>query len=80
MEHEEVKQRVKKAVSEVLKIDQSEIDDNADFIFDLGADSIQSIQLIAAFEEEFNIEMDEDEALSIQTISGAVDFIAGYLN
>ncbi|NQU55408.1 MAG: acyl carrier protein [Bacteroidetes bacterium] len=80
MEHEEVKQKVKKAVSEILKINQSDIDDDANFVLDLGADSIQSIQMVAAFEEEFDIEMDEDGAVSVQTISGAVDFIAGYLD
>ena len=80
MENDEIKRRVKKVVASVLKINEAEIIDEANFIFDLGADSIQSIQLVAAFEEEFNIEMDEDKAVSVQTISGAVDFIAGYLN
>lgn len=80
MEKEEVKQRVKKVVASVLKINESEVADEANFIFDLGADSVQSIQLVAAFEEEFNIEMDEDQAVAVQTISGAVDFIAGYLS
>ena len=79
MKKEEVKEKVKKVVAQVLKIDISEVEDDSDFIFDLGADSIQSIQMVAAFEEEFDIEMDEDGAVSIQTISGAVDFIAGYL-
>jgi len=79
MEHEEVKQKVKKAVSEVLKIEQSEIKDDANFIFDLGADSMQSMLLIAAFEEEFDIEMEVEKAQEVQTISGAVEFIAGYL-
>ena len=80
MEKEEVKSRVKKVVANVLKIDQSEVEDDANFIFDLGADSVQSIQLVAAFEEEFDIEMDEDGAVAVQTISGAVDFIASYVN
>ncbi|MBN1821209.1 MAG: acyl carrier protein [Prolixibacteraceae bacterium] len=80
MEKEEVKNKVKKVVAQVLKIDQSEVEDDSNFIFDLGADSMQSIQLVAAFEEEFNIEMDEDEAVAVQTISEAVDFISGYLN
>ena len=79
MEHEEVKQKVKKVVSEVLKIEQSEIDDDANFIFDLGADSMQSMLLIAAFEEEFDIEMEVEKAQEVQSISGAVDFISGYL-
>lgn len=79
MEKGEVKQRIKKVVSQVLKIDKSEIADNANFIFDLGADSMQSMLLIAAFEEEFDIEMDVEKAQEVQTIDGAVDFISKYL-
>lgn len=71
--------RVKRVVSTVLKIDESEITDDANFIFDLGADSMQSLQLVAAFEEEFDIEMDEDKAVNVQTISDASSFISGYL-
>lgn len=79
MELEKVKERVKKVVSEVLKIEQSEIDDDANFIFDLGADSMQSMLLIAAFEDEFDIEMEVEKAQEVQTISGAVEFISSYL-
>lgn len=79
MEREEVKQRIKKVVANVLKIDESEIFDGANFIFDLGADSMQSMLLIGAFEEEFDIEMDVEKAQEVQTIGGAVDFISGYL-
>jgi acyl carrier protein len=49
------------------------MDDN--FTADLGAESVQSIELVAMFEEEFGIEMDEDAALSVQTVGEAVDFI-----
>ena len=79
MEKSEVQQRVKKVVAEVLKIEQSEIADNANFIFDLGADSMQSVELVAGFEEEFDIEMDQDKALEVQSIDDAVNFIATYL-
>jgi acyl carrier protein len=79
MTQEEVKQKVKKVVSEVLKIEQSEIDDDANFIFDLGADSMQSMLLIAAFEDEFDIEMEVEKAQEVQSISEAIDFISGYL-
>jgi acyl carrier protein len=79
MEREVVKQRIKKVVANVLKIDESEITDDANFIFDLGADSMQSMLLIAAFEEEFDIEMDVEKAQEVQTIDGAVDFISKYL-
>jgi acyl carrier protein len=80
MEPEEIKRRVKKVTARVLEIDESEISDNANFSFDLGASSLQSIMLVAAYQEEFNIEMDEQKSLEIQTISEASDFICTYIN
>lgn len=74
-----VQERVKSVISKVLKIETSEISDDSNFIFDLGADSMQSLELVAAFEEEFEIEMDEDKALEIQSVSDAVSFIGSYL-
>ena len=79
MEKNEILTRVKDVVSSVLKTDPSEITDDANFIFDLGADSMQSVELVAGFEEEFDIEMDQDKALEIQTIEDAANFIASYL-
>lgn len=79
MEKQEVQSKVKQVVSRVLKMDESTIADEANFIFDLGADSMQSLELVAGFEEEFDIEMDQDRALEIQSIDGAVEFIEEYL-
>ncbi|MCX6136245.1 MAG: acyl carrier protein [Ignavibacteriales bacterium] len=79
MDSSEMMARVKKVIAQVLKIDASSIDDNANFVFDLGADSMQSVTLIAGFEQEFGIEMEEDKALQIQTVVDAVKFIDGYL-
>ncbi|MDF1574636.1 MAG: acyl carrier protein [Bacteroidales bacterium] len=79
MERNEILTRVKDVVSSVLNVDSSEITEKSNFIFDLGADSMQSIELVAGFEEEFNIEMDQDKALEVQSIDDAVNFIAGYL-
>jgi acyl carrier protein len=79
MDKSEIKSKVEKITAQVLKVDAKEITPNANFSFDLGADSMQSIELIAAFEEEFNIQMDEQKAREVQTVEGAVDFIAGYL-
>jgi len=79
MQLEEVKTRVKKVTADVLEKNVSEIADNANFVTDLGASSLQSIRLVAGFEEEFNIEMDEDKSLQIQTVSEAVIFINSYL-
>lgn len=79
MDREEIKNRVKKVIAKVLEIDESEISDNANFSFDLGASSLKSIQLVASFQEEFNIEMDEEKSLEVQTVSEAVDFISTYI-
>jgi len=78
MDKNDVQKRVIKVVANVLKMDVSEITPDANFIFDLGADSMQSLELIAGFEEEFDIELDEDKALAVQTVSDAVDFIYSY--
>jgi acyl carrier protein len=79
MDRAEVNAKVKKVIAEVLEIKVEDIADNANFVTDLGASSIQSIRLVAGFEEEFNIEMDEDRSLQVQTVSGAVTFISEYL-
>jgi acyl carrier protein len=71
-----VAERVKRVVAEVLEIDAATIADNARFVEDLGAQSIQSIELVAAFEEEFDIEMDNEEALAVKTVDGAAAFIS----
>ena len=67
--------RVKRITSELLKVDPAKVNESARFVEDLGAASIQSIELVAAFEEEFNIEMDQDEALSVKSVGDAVEYI-----
>lgn len=68
-------ERVKKAAAELLKIDAGSIGDSARFVEDLGANSMQSIELIAALEDEFDIEMNEDDAVSVKTVADAANFI-----
>ncbi len=72
-------ERVKKVVAETLKIDASMINDGSKFVEDLGAESIQSVELVAAFEEEFDIEMDEQGALGVKDVGTAVAFIEKHL-
>ncbi|HLE32830.1 MAG TPA: acyl carrier protein [Bacteroidota bacterium] len=79
MTKDEIKQRVEKVTARVLKVDPKEIKPGSNFAFDLGADSMQSVELIAGFEEEFNIEMEEDKAREVQTVGEAVEFISGYV-
>ncbi|MBU2447515.1 MAG: acyl carrier protein [Bacteroidetes bacterium] len=80
MDRTEVENRVKKVIASVLKINEGNISSEANFIFDLGADSLQSLQLVAGFEEEFDIEMDEDAALGVHSVSEAVNFIKTYVD
>ncbi|MFB3892805.1 MAG: acyl carrier protein [Phycisphaerae bacterium] len=79
MEKSQVQQRVVKVVSNVLKVDPAMVEPDSNFVFDLGAESTQSVQLVAAFEEEFGIEMDNEAALKVQTVGDAVDFVAQYV-
>jgi len=71
-----VEQRVKDVTARVLDMDVADINLTDSFTADLGAESVQSIELVAMYEEEFGIEMDEDAALSVQTVGDAVTFIA----
>jgi acyl carrier protein len=75
MDKQEVEQRIKKVTASVLGVSADEIAADSRFSGDLGAESIQSIHLVAAFEEEFGIQMDEEEALAVTTVGKAVDFI-----
>ena len=68
-------ERVKKIVVEHLSIDENKVNDSASFIDDLGADSLDTVELVMAFEEEFEIEIPDDAAEKIQTIKDAIDFI-----
>ncbi len=79
MDKNEIRSRIKQVIGQVLEKDASEISDDSNFVFDLGASSMQSLQLIAAFEEEFGIEMDQEKAMEVQTVSGAVNHISTYL-
>jgi len=76
MERDEIMDRVCDVVSAVLGVNVGDITPQSRFVEDLGAESIQSIELVAAFEEEFEIEMDEEAALQVKSVDDAVDFIA----
>ncbi|MEE8394312.1 MAG: acyl carrier protein [Rhodospirillales bacterium] len=71
----DVAERVKKIVLEHLGVDESKVVDNASFIDDLGADSLDTVELVMAFEEEFECEIPDDAAEKILTIKDAIDFI-----
>jgi len=71
----DVTERVKKIVVEHLGVDEGKAVGNASFIDDLGADSLDTVELVMAFEEEFGVEIPDDVAEKIVTIKDAVDFI-----
>ncbi|MCD6175338.1 MAG: acyl carrier protein [Planctomycetes bacterium] len=75
----DVAERIIKVTSETLKVDPGRIKDEMRFVEDLGAESIQSVELVAAFEEEFDIEMDEEAALEVKTVGKAISFITKML-
>ncbi|RMF16996.1 MAG: acyl carrier protein [Alphaproteobacteria bacterium] len=71
----DIAERVKKIVVEHLGVEESKVTDNASFIDDLGADSLDTVELVMAFEEEFGIEIPDDAAEKIQTVKDAIDYI-----
>ena len=71
----DVAERVKKIVIQHLGVDAEKVVDNADFIDDLGADSLDRVELVMAFEEESGVEIPDDAAESIVTVGDAVRFV-----
>jgi len=71
----DVAERVKKIVIEHLGVEADKVTEDASFIDDLGADSLDTVELVMAFEEEFGIEIPDDAAETIQTVGDAVGFI-----
>ncbi len=70
-----IESRVKKIVSEHLDVDETKIALNASFIDDLGADSLDQVELVMALEEEFGCEIPDEEAEKIVTVQDAVKFV-----
>jgi acyl carrier protein len=71
----EIADRVKKIVVEHLGVDESKVTPEASFIDDLGADSLDTVELVMAFEEAFGVEIPEDAAEKISTVKDAIDYI-----
>jgi acyl carrier protein len=70
-----VSERVKKIVVEHLGVDEAKVTENASFVDDLGADSLDTVELVMAFEEEFGCEIPDDAAEKITTVKDAIGFI-----
>ena len=71
-----IEERVKKIVAEQLGSGEDEITNESSFIDDLGADSLDTVELVMALEEEFDIEIPDDDAEKIATVQAAIDFVS----
>ena len=72
---DDISSKVKKIVSDHLGIDAAKVNDDSNFIDDLGADSLDTVELVMAFEEEFGSEISDSEAEKILTVGDAIKFI-----
>jgi acyl carrier protein len=70
-----IEERIKEIIVEQLGVDEDEVGAEASFIDDLGADSLDTVELVMAFEEEFNIEIPDEDAEGIATVQDAIDYI-----
>jgi acyl carrier protein len=76
MSNTNIEQRVKKIVVDQLGVKEDEISNESSFIDDLGADSLDTVELVMALEEEFGLEIPDEEAENIKTVQQAIDYIS----
>tara|TARA_Y100001949_G_C15717611_1_gene213685 strand:+ start:240 stop:482 length:243 start_codon:yes stop_codon:yes gene_type:complete len=77
---EEISNKIKKIITNHLGIDESKLTEDASFVDDLGADSLDTLELVMAFEEEFNFEIPDSDAEKITTVGDAIKFIEAEVN
>ena len=75
-----VDERVKQIIVEQLGVDEGEVTPTASFVDDLGADSLDTVELVMEFEEEFDITIPDEEAEKIQTVGQAIDYIEQHVH
>jgi acyl carrier protein len=75
---ENIEQRVKKIIAEQLGVNEAEIKNGSSFVDDLGADSLDTVELVMAFEEEFGIEIPDEDAEKITRVKEAVEYIESH--
>ena len=73
-----VDERVKQIIVEQLGVDEAEVTPNASFVDDLGADSLDTVELVMAFEEAFEIEIPDEEAEKIKTVQDAISYVESH--
>ncbi len=72
---ESIEARVKEIIVSELGVESEKVTDDASFVEDLGADSLDTVELVMAFEEEFGVEIPDEEAEQLQTVGDAVDYL-----
>lgn len=77
---EKVEQRIKKIVAEQLGVNETEVKNESSFVDDLGADSLDTVELVMALEEEFECEIPDEQAEKLHTVQQAIDFINSQTN
>ncbi len=80
MEEREILEKIREIVSEQLDVEKERVVPEASFVDDLGADSLDQVELIMAFEEEFNIAVSDEEAEKIVSVKDVIDYIKSFLN
>ncbi|MBZ5509721.1 MAG: acyl carrier protein [Acidobacteriia bacterium] len=73
-----VDEKVKQIIVEQLGVEEAEVTSNASFVDDLGADSLDTVELVMAFEEAFDIEIPDEDAEKIRTVQDAITYIGGH--
>ncbi len=76
MAEKNVEDKVKQIIVEQLGVDEGEVTPSASFVDDLGADSLDTVELVMAFEEAFDIEIPDEDAEKIKTVKDSIDYIA----
>jgi acyl carrier protein len=75
-----VEEKVKEIIVDQLGVDEKQVNPEASFIDDLGADSLDTVELVMALEEEFDVEIPDEDAEKIATVQNAIDYINGHTN
>ena len=75
MDNTDVEQRIRKIVAEQLGVNESHVKNESSFVNDLGADSLDTVELVMALEEEFDCEIPDEEAEKINTVQEAIDYV-----